>query len=1317
MWFGTKDGLNRYDGRNFVLFQHNPFDSTTISDPYVTKLLEDSRGRIWTGSLSGEVNVLQRETYFFCRVRMNNLSGENLTTNEVTDIAEGPNGDIWIATKGDGLIRVFVHDGDNCNYDFQHFTNDPTNDKSLNSNRVGNLFFDENETFWIGTEDGLNQFVETTGSFDRFVFNTKHPEAPDVPGEFKITSIHLSRAGEFWLGTQTGLIKYDRKTENYVFFPNQYEIFRYGWGSINHVAEDQNGQFWIGTSAGLISFDTITQRYQYFQHDPFNSQSLSHNLVSEVFIDKSGILWIGTSGHGINILDLKSNRFKTLVRPPNSNSRITGFSVRSIFEDEFGYVWISADVLYRWNRKTGSLKSYETSSDYPDEFGNTEAYSIIQASDGFIWVASPQGLFRHNTTTNQSRLYKYSENNSSGLLYQEVNAVFEDRDGTIWIANRNYISKLTNIETGTFSHFRYTTWDSSKDMSRLIFFQDPNGLMWLGTADGLVHFNPAGHFINTYRNDPANVLSLSNNHIKSILVDPFQPEKYLWIGTSGGLNKFNYHAGTFEHYTVRDGLPNEVIYGVLPDDNGNLWLSTNKGLSRFNLQSNTFRNFDVLDGLQSNEFNTGAYFKSKSGEIFFGGIHGLNYFHPKDIIDNPHKPPLVITGLRIGDRYVSNKTDTGLLDVALPLLSDITFSYKDDVITFEFAALDYSAPDKNQYAYKLDGYNSDWITLGNISSATFTNLPHGRYTFRVKGSNNDGVWNEDGLSIAVVVLPPWWHTWWAYGLYSLLFLSLLYGFRRYELNRFNLKNQLEIERVQLDTLRNLDQLKSHFFANLSHEFRTPLTLIIGQIESLLNSEDSRVKKKKLVSVNENAERLLVLINQLLDLSKLEAGKMSMEIVRENMVSYTKSILYSFESLAESNNIAISFSSDRPVIHADIDRDKMEKVLFNLISNAIKFTSPGGKISVSIHVPEPNIIEIHICDTGIGIPANLLPHIFDRFYQIDASNTRHYGGTGIGLALANELSKLHNGSIKVQSKVGEGSQFIVQLPAVGIDESFQEITTSDEKSLAKSSSQIPELSDFNMVLTDYDEIILIVEDNSDVRTFIREQLEQDYKILEASNGREAITVSQGIIPDLIITDLMMPEMDGYEFSKTIRNDEKTSHIPIIMLTAKAGLDPKIEGLEAGIDAYLNKPFHVKELQARVKTLIQQRKNLKKQFSSTTYFKPSSLSMNSVDQSFLRKSIEIIESHIAEEDFKVEDFAESLNMSISQLNRKLNALVDQPAGTFIRSLRLQRSAELINQTDKSIAEICYEVGFNDQAYFSRAFKKQFGKSPSSFRKITI
>ena len=674
----------------------------------------------------------------------------------------------------------------------------------------------------------------------------------------------------------------------------------------------------------------------------------------------------------------------------------------------------------------------------------------------------------------------------------------------------------------------------------------------------------------------------------------------------------------------------------------------------------------------------------------------------------------------------SVKNDKSILQKTFSETDTLVLSYADDVVTFEFAALDYSAPEKNQHAYKLENFNKDWIYSGSLRSATYTHLPPGEYVFRVKGSNNDGVWNEKGIALTLIITPPWWSTWWAYILYGLLFVSGLYVIRRYELNRLKLKNQLKLEKVEIDTLRNLDNLKSHFFANISHEFRTPLTLILGQVESVMSSNIETKEKGKLQVANRNARRLLSLINQLLDLSKLEAGSMKLNAEQHNIVSFLKSLFYSFESLAETQKITLKFESDLEKIPVLFDPDKMEKVFYNLVSNAFKFTSVEGEIKVSIKIMEPSLVEIRIKDSGIGIPADRLSQIFNRFYQVDSSNTREHEGTGIGLALTKELVELHKGKIIVNSKEDEGTEFIITLPLGNLkieNETTSELLLNNftqDNFLNGVGISEPELISTNDIQSSQpkpqQEIVLIVEDNSDVRSYIREQLETDYQVIECCNGEEGITKAQNAIPDIIITDVMMPKMDGYQFSTKIRSSEKTSHIPIIMLTAKAGLDDRINGLETGVDDYLTKPFSAKELRVRVKNLIHLRKQLRKRFSTSTIIKPTHVTSVSVDQEFLQKVLKTIEINFEDEQFGVEKLADHVNMSVSQLSRKLNALVDQPPGQLIRSLRLQRAADLLKQNAGTVAEICYKVGFNDQAYFSRAFKKQFGSSPTDFKKDT-
>ncbi len=759
------------------------------------------------------------------------------------------------------------------------------------------------------------------------------------------------------------------------------------------------------------------------------------------------------------------------------------------------------------------------------------------------------------------------------------------------------------------------------------------------------------------------------------------------------------------------------------------------------------------DGLQSNEFNTGAYCKSKSGEMFWGGIRGLNYFYPEDIVDNPHPPAMAVTRCKILSQSESNQDSSAIFHKTIFENSALTLSHRDNIITFEFAALDFSAPEKNQYAYKMENFDKDWIHAGTGRAATYSNLPPGDYTFRVKGANNDGVWNETGASAKLTITPPWWKTWWAYMIYGVTIIATIYFIRSYELNRIQLKNRLRVEQVEAEKLREVDQMKSRFFANISHEFRTPLTLILGQIDSVLATISDKQGQSKLEIASRNARRLQRLINQLLDLSKLEAGSMALKATRANLVLFLKNLVASFEHFAEQKQISLQFETTLDEIVLDYDPEKLEKVFYNLLSNAFKFTPPGGEVSVQLSVNSSQLsakqlvtdhwLLITVKDTGLGISAEHLPHVFDRFYQADTStgSVHNQEGSGIGLALAKELVELHHGEIFVTSEVGVGTEFVVKLPLGSASSepsrviSEQLSVTSDEKSEERGaegeergaeseersargeqleiSNEEPATNDQQQA-TSIKEIVLLVEDNTDIRTYVREQLQSGYRVIEAADGEDGITKAREAIPDLIITDVMMPKMDGYQMSRLLRQDEKTSHIPIIMLTAKAALDDKIIGLETGVDDYLLKPFSAKELLARVRNLISLRRQLRQRFSTATIIKPSEVAATSVDQAFLQRVIAAIETHISDEHFGVEELAKKVNMSSSQINRKLHGLIDQPASQLIRSMRLQRAADLLKQNAGTVTEIAYQVGFSDQAHFARSFKKQFGCAPSEFRK---
>ncbi|MEJ2596433.1 MAG: hybrid sensor histidine kinase/response regulator transcription factor, partial [bacterium] len=809
--------------------------------------------------------------------------------------------------------------------------------------------------------------------------------------------------------------------------------------------------------------------------------------------------------------------------------------------------------------------------------------------------------------------------------------------------------------------------------------------------------------------------------------------------------------------TTDQGLPSNTIMAIEIDNSGIICASTPKGISKIDPRDLTVHNYDVEDGLVSREFIEQSSFKDNNGWLYFGGRNGFTYFHPDSLKENKFIPPVYITSLTVAG-------EPKYFDKPLYELEDIELGYNENDFSFDFVALNYINPQKNQYAYMLEGYDEDWIQSENRRTAFYTNLSPGKYTFRVKGSNNDGYWNEEGAHLALFIHPPFWKTWWAYLFYAMVFIIVVYMLRRNELRKINLRQELELEHINAEKMAELDKEKSKFFSNISHEFRTPLTLILGPLDRVIERLRKEENKTDLSIVRRSALRLQTLVNQLLSLSKLESGKMKLRARQENIVRLTHLYLQSFHSMAEDREIKLAFESDAEEYMVYVDTIKFEKVVNNLLSNALKYTDKGGEINVSVSGTTPPAppsngsdsvkenssvfsppaaagetqrgqetggIRITFSDTGTGIPEEDLPHVFDRFYQVDEKQMKTTLGTGIGLALTKELVELHQGTSSVQSETGKGTVFTVILP------SGKDHLSADE--IVETGKHTPDTDD-DLLNDDYlfmnevgaetktksdvpgDDalpLLLIVEDNEDMRSYIKSYLEGDYNIIEAEDGEEGAEKAVEHIPDLIVSDLMMPKMDGNQMTARLKTDERTSHIPVILLTAKASRESKLEGLETGADDFLTKPFDADELVARVNNLVHQRKHLREVFGRKLSFMSSpgpdelkDSGITSMDEQFLSKAYEVAEREMSDPEFGVSAFSRQMGLSRMQLHRKLTALTDQSASEFIKIIRLNKAAVLLKSKNATAAEIAYDVGFNTPAYFSTCFKEHFGISPSEY-----
>jgi signal transduction histidine kinase/ligand-binding sensor domain-containing protein/AraC-like DNA-binding protein len=1324
MWFGTKDGLNMYDGYRFTVFRHNPYDSTSISDSDVYSIFEDHAGRLWIGGNS--LNLFDRETETFQHIKHRPGDPQSLSPGQVWTIQEDQNGALWIGTRGGGVSRVVwktapAQAGGGGPDVFRvrtesgmglitasitRLTRDPASPHSLNNDYVHRLYVDSKNRLWVGTINGLNVldlngFDGEQSHFTRYAVHSDDPVAA-------VTAICEDRNGTIWLSTRYGLVRTDEKGTTPEFQTYPFEKF-YEWASA--IIEDDDGKLWVTTNTHLSVFDPQLQKHVTVIHDPGDPQSLSHFQLISLLKDRSGNIWIGTSGKGINVYAPRLNRFSNYRGDPDVFGTAS-VSTRSVIEAPDGHLWFltSRGEVCELDQETGVVVLHPREGAFP-----SSRNGIVRGRDGTIWVST------------LSAVVAYDPVSSSQLVYPiRALAVYEDRDGTIWVANRQNLARLDRA-SGEFAKYSLSHSDVWKSTEREGFalYRDNHGVFWIGGQEGLLRYDPASSAANHYRTNPDDTLSLNSHTVWSILPDPDQPERYLWLGTNGGgLNLFAMETETFLHFTDREGLPNNVVYGVIPDDQGYLWMSTNLGLSRVRFQFShdgtvriaSVKNFDAQDGLQSNEFNHLSYGKGRSGKLYFGGVNGISSFYPSLLEENPHVPPMALTDIQVSYKSIDHRAPGSPLLRSIGETRSIEFPYSANVLSITYTALDFTAPEKNLYAYTMENLDDEWNYVGAVRTANYTNIPPGDYVFRVRGSNNDGVWNETGASIQITIAPPFWLTWWAYILYALITVGVLYSVRRYELNRLRLKGLLARETSQTERFKELDALKSRFFANISHEFRTPLTLILGPAEAMLEEAKDEQSRQWLGTVRANAKRLLSLVNQLLDLSRLEGGTVHIRAVRGDIVAFVREIVGTFMSYCDQKEITLDYSSQVEQLLVYFDRDMMEKVCANLLNNAVKFTPSGGSVIVAINVKDGSV-HIGVTDTGRGIPAESIPYIFDRFYQVDSSTQREYEGTGIGLALVSDLVEIHHGTISVESEFGRGTTFTVHLPLGREhleDEEIIPATHAETKSISSfvDESDEPKAQSRERVPAEDETIVLVVEDKSDMRAYIRRCLEQDYTVLEAANGLDGWIQARESIPDLIVSDLMMPQMDGLELCRSLKTDEKTSHIPVILITARAGQQDRLEGLETGADEYLVKPFDSRELLIRSGNLIAIRRALRLRFSQALVLKPSAVTATPMEKAFLEKALAAVEQHMALEDFGVENLGAKLGMSRSQLHRKLRALTNQSPTLFIRAIRLQRGADLLRQNAATVAEIAYAVGFGSQAYFSTCFREQFGCTPKEY-----
>lgn len=1303
MWFGTKDGLNRYDGYEFVNYTHSPEDTTSLVNNNIKALFEDPSGKIWIGTQDGMVDVYDPVNECFHHMT---IEGEQNSKFSISDIVGGNDGTIFIGTKGKGVLRGNFEDKT-----FRPF--DSGNVPLI----INELLYEKDSILWAVTKDG---FYKTIFNDTEVANSEKIPLPAFIANstDEDVFSILKDEIGRFWIGGISGLYLYQpgRKVggkdieATCRMFQHRYAVYRRGWGNIVSMEQGPDGKIWLGTPEDLIVFDTLNYSFNFLEG---KSTTIPKIGVYKVFRDRSGVMWLGSNGAGVSIYSRHSNRFGTFRKPFNPEDRLQHFSIRSIFEDHDENVWISAGLLYKWDPVNNIFKSFETDSKHVEDFGNTEAWSIIQQDNGIMWFGSFEGLYRYDPSTQEIKHYKKDIDKKGGLPGKIVYEVFEDKNGKIWVICESFICRL-NEEKGIFDIYDlYSSLPPPGAPRYESIYEDKYSNFWINSYTGLIKFDPGSGEQVLYNHDPANFQSLNFNDIKCILPDPDKPDSILWLGTAGGgVNRFYIYENRFQHITEKDGLPNNVVYGILPDKSGNLWMSTNKGIARYDPSTKMFQNFNSYDGLQSDEFNSGAFHLGESGTLYFGGIQGLNYFKPEEISRNESIPPIAITELKIANRKINLSNGTGILNKSIDFSDGIKLPYNANIFSLKFAALEFSNPLNNQYVYTLEGFNSEWIKAEESRVATYTNIPPGNYIFKVKASNSDGVWNEQGTALKLHILPPFWKTNIAYFIYLLGVSFLLILWYRYYLHRQRLKNSLLFEKMEKEKVLEISRLKTNFFDNISHDLRTPLTMIKGPVEDLLEKVTVYDHRQTLLGVLKNSDRLLDLINQIIDIGRIENKGFKLEYSRIEFVGFVKGLASSYDYYASSRAISFSFFSNSDSICTHIDAEGIEKVFHNLVSNAFKNTPGGGMIEIRVerlqNSLQNNEVQVIIENSGSTIPNDVFPRLFDKYYSTEKSNS----SSGLGLTIAKEMIGMHGGNIWAEN-TDYGVQFIFVIPVV-IEEVLD--TRDFQPSLPQMDFNDNGASNIELetrIDNKNKPLVLIIEDTLDLQDFIAQIVNKNYQVICASDGSEGYEIAIESVPDLIITDLMMPGMDGVTLCEKLKVDMRTSHIPIIILTARAMSDDRLKGIESGADHYITKPFSSRELESWIENLLQQRARLQKSFSNGFTDTLKGVAINSTDKDFIAKVMRKIEEEKDNENFSPADLGAFLNISDRQMRRKIKALFDLTPTHLIRKYRLQYAKRLIQSTDYAINEICYKVGFNDPAYFSKCYKEEYGHSPSEVR----
>ena len=1296
IWFGSNSGVYRYNSLETVKYINSPDNKTSLYGNMVRSIYQDKKGELWISTNNG-VCAFDYLSESFKRFKFHDLAGNPCGTN-VIQIFQTADSSYWMVdnkglatfdpetrmlkyltlpdnNKAD-LIRVAATGANNriwlggqnggiyfCDPPYQEI-------KFFARERSENVFaiLPENDHIWIGYDWGGADIFSKQGLLEQH-YSDNLNGLNKIPSSRVRTIVRVKN--EIWIGTFKGLARVTSKgieiieKEKYPGLLNN---------SIFQIYRDSKNGLWIATwSGGLSYINEWSNNFEHYKRESF-SNSLSDNVVSDFSQTPDGRIMVATEEGNLNYLNLAEHSFTV--------SKIKGPAglvnhIKSLYTDVFGTLWIGTFASGIFYQTAGSkdFRHFDLIDDFKEQF-----YDIVSSPKGIWFASSVRGIFYYDYQTRQVKKYDHQNSDPESLSNNGVRSLLYDSGGNLWVGTNAGLNRKPG---------------NSEKFERYFYNQDINN-------------------------------RISSNVIYALTEDS---KKNIWIGTAGGgVNIYDPVSETFSQLSQKDGLPGNDVYGILEDNSGLIWMSTENGITAYSPKTKSFRNFDYMDGLQGNQFNPGAAFKSKNGELYFGGSNGFTRFNPGTLKENPIPPKTYITGLEINNQVVNHISAPTLIKKSLLTLDNLDLKYNQNSLRLEFVANNFLLPQKNWFKYRLIGYNSSWIEVKKDNKAIFTKIPPGNYVFEVVAANNDGKWYDTPTRLYINIHRPWWSSAFAIISYLLFLVIVVYLLQRDLRIRSRLKASILQERIRRENEEKLHQMKLQFFTNISHEFRTPLTLILSPLSMVKKKISGQSDLQESVTLIENnANRLLRLVNQILDIRKIELGKFVLQLQSIDIIALSQEVFLCFSLQDNEKGIRFSFESDFSSLFISIEPDKIDKVIYNLLSNAMKYTSQGGMIQLAVRnsdwrpgpIPEPyhhvvgnitgeNAVTIVVKNDGPGIAQADLLNIFERFYQAPGQ----ISGTGLGLHLCAEYVTMHKGQIEVFTGENMGATFYIRLP-ITRDEIERGVQESISHTVSYDSPTAKELPDpFQSEKFEKEERILIVEDNKEMQSFLKKLLSEFYQVITADDGIEGLKIVSETVPDLILTDVMMPGMNGNEFCHNLKSDLNTSHIPVLMLTALSSVESLLEGYETGADDYIVKPFDERVLLARIRNLLDSRAILREKFAQSHDEWQEEMQKFQPDRELLDRATTIIENHLTDPTFTVDVLSSELHLSRSSLHRKLRALTNQSATEFIKFVRINHSIKLIEAGETNIDEICFKVGFNSHSYYSMCFKKQLKQTPSEY-----